>query len=53
MVDVNKYRISTIQWHIKINGQDFNHNTKITKYFVILFYYLEKPNWEKNVYESL
>ena len=38
-----------------INGQDFNHNTIIAKYVVMLLYYLEKPNWEeeKKVYESL
>ena len=39
-----------------INGQDFNHNTIIAKYLVMLLYYLEKPNWEeekKSIWESL
>ena len=30
-----------------IDGQDFNHNTIIVKYLVMLLYYLEKPNWEE------
>ena len=38
-----------------INGQDFNHNTIISKYLEMMLYYLEKPNWEeeKKIWESL
>ena len=38
-----------------IDGQDFNHNTIIVNYLVMLLYYLEKPNWEeeKKIWVSL